>query len=406
MPADPFTRRPRRLPSQFRLFSPTQLITIRRTLLGLYALALLILIKQKGIPEDRNELFALMALGLIITGIGKRKVWPVIRDWLPFAVLLAVYDQTRGVADVVGRPTVWFFQARFDEALFFGHDPTVWLQSQLKQVQPPWWEVAVSTVYVSYYLSPYLVAVVWWLRDRHEWKKFVVRFVAMSFIGLAGFILMPAAPPWAAARCTAAQVAGGVSDPPCMVTGTAQDGDVGILGEAVVPHHSGAHAYVERVTSRGFKRLHLNEASALLETGQAKVNLVAAVPSLHAATTLLVSMFLWPRVRRRWRPLLVAYPLAMAFVLVYGAEHYVFDILLGWLITLGVTAASHRWDVHQARRRVRLNALAPPVAAGDGNGPRVGRYPEVISVSPRPVESDAGFPMSDGVPTCPTATMP
>ena len=30
------------------------------------------------------------------------------------------------------------------------------------------------------------------------------------------------------------------------------------------------------------------------------------------------------------RPLLVAYPLAMAFALVYTAEHYVADILLGW----------------------------------------------------------------------------
>ena len=44
-------------------------------------------------------------------------------------------------------------------------------------------------------------------------------------------------------------------------------------------------------------------------------------------------MFLWPLVRRRWRPLLVAYPLVMAFTLVYSAEHYVFDILLGWLTT-------------------------------------------------------------------------
>ena len=33
---------------------------------------------------------------------------------------------------------------------------------------------------------------------------------------------------------------------------------------------------------------------------------------------------------RKWRPLLVAYVLMMAFTLVYTAEHYVVDILLGW----------------------------------------------------------------------------
>jgi membrane-associated phospholipid phosphatase len=32
--------------------------------------------------------------------------------------------------------------------------------------------------------------------------------------------------------------------------------------------------------------------------------------------------------------LLAAYPAAMAFALVYAAEHYVVDILLGWIYAL------------------------------------------------------------------------
>jgi membrane-associated phospholipid phosphatase len=60
------------------------------------------------------------------------------------------------------------------------------------------------------------------------------------------------------------------------------------------------------------------------------VNLVAAIPSLHAGLTAAVAAFLWTRVARKWRPLLVAYVLVMAFTLVYTAEHYVVDILLGW----------------------------------------------------------------------------
>ena len=42
---------------------------------------------------------------------------------------------------------------------------------------------------------------------------------------------------------------------------------------------------------------------------------------------------------RRWRPLLVAYPLIMAFTLVYTAEHYVIDILLGWALAAVVVFA-------------------------------------------------------------------
>ena len=57
------------------------------------------------------------------------------------------------------------------------------------------------------------------------------------------------------------------------------------------------------------------------------------MPSLHAAYTLLITLSLW-QVARRARPLLALYPLAMAFALVYTAEHYLFDILLGWAYTL------------------------------------------------------------------------
>jgi len=44
---------------------------------------------------------------------------------------------------------------------------------------------------------------------------------------------------------------------------------------------------------------------------------VAAIPSLHAGLALAVAAFLWNRVARKWRPLLVAYVLVMAFTLVY-----------------------------------------------------------------------------------------
>ena len=54
---------------------------------------------------------------------------------------------------------------------------------------------------------------------------------------------------------------------------------------------------------------------------------------------MLIVLFFWRSRRWRWRILLAAYPLAMAFALVYTAEHYVSDVLLGWLYAVGAFVA-------------------------------------------------------------------
>ena len=252
----------------------------------------------------------------------------MVRDWLPFALVLVAYDLSRGAATLFGRPTLWQWQADADRWLFFGTMPTVWLQEHLKLPKPPWWEVAISSVYMSFFVLPYVVAAILWMRNRDEWKSFVRLFVGLSFAGLVIYTLLPAAPPWAAARCTAADVVGGPSGPRCMFGSPRGVPDGGLLG-AMQTTQDGANDWVERIVARGWGNLHLHSATALIDQGQASVNLVAAIPSLHAALTAAVSAFLWRRVHRRWRPLLVAYPLIMAFTLVYTAEHYVVDILLG-----------------------------------------------------------------------------
>ena len=157
------------------------------------------------------------------------------------------------------------------------------------------------------------------------------------------YALLPAAPPWAAARCTPGDVADGPSGPRCMFRSARGVPDGGLLG-AMQSTQDGANGWVERIVGRGWGKLNLHSATALLDQGQASVNLVAAIPSLHAGMSAALAAFLWTRVRRSWRPLLVAYPLIMAFTLVYTAEHYVVDLLLGW-------AARRRGDARPASVR-------------------------------------------------------
>jgi hypothetical protein len=125
--------------------------------------------------------------------------------------------------------------------------------------------------------------------------------------------------------------------------------DGGLLG-AMHSTRDGANDWVERIVGRGWGKLNLQTASALIDQGQASVNLVAAIPSLHAGLTAAIAAFLWTRVARKWRPLLAAYVLVMAFTLIYTAEHYVVDILLGWLLA-GIVLLAIRW--FEGRRRGR-----------------------------------------------------
>ena len=48
---------------------------------------------------------------------------------------------------------------------------------------------------------------------------------------------------------------------------------------------------------------------------------MAAIPSLHAGSALLVALVLWPVLGRLGRTVAVAYVLAMALTLVYTGEH-------------------------------------------------------------------------------------
>ncbi len=95
-------------------------------------------------------------------------------------------------------------------------------------------------------------------------------------------------------------------------------------------------------------------------------NPVAAMPSLHSAYALIVVAFFLPTVRKRWWPLLLAYPLAMTFTLVYSGEHYVTDVLVGWFYVavtmVGVCAAEKAWAAWKQRQAASPVALPTPVS--------------------------------------------
>jgi membrane-associated phospholipid phosphatase len=181
-----------------------------------------------------------------------------------------------------------------------------------------------------------VVAAILWKIDRQRFRLFAVFVATLSFAGLITYALYPAAPPWMASQAH------------------------------LMPH-------VTRIIPVIWQSFDLHSAGSLVEHGYRYANNVAAVPSLHAAFSLLIAITLWPRKRKWLRPIVALYPLAMAFSLIFSAEHYVSDILLGWAYTIATIFAAKammRWWSSRAPRprSARRHAPEPAYAAADGGG--------------------------------------
>lgn len=278
-----------------------------------------------GVPLDREQILVWMAVGLVILSIGSPKGGPlrVVRDWLPVLLVLIVYDLTRGKADDwLGITAHVRPQLVADEWLGLGVIPTLRLQHWLYRPGPvQWWEVPITLTYISHFFVPFVVAAVFWLRDRRRYWQYVCRFVTLSFLAAVTFVLFPAVPPWLAANQ-------GELDP------------------------------IVRTAPRGWSKLNLDIAQDLVELGQRTANVVAAIPSLHAGYTALVLWALWPKAGRIGRAVLVAYPLLMAFTLVLTGEHYLVDVFIGWGYTAAVVVA---WD--RIERWRTLNGSPSPTSS-------------------------------------------
>jgi hypothetical protein len=355
---------------------------LRWAALLVYAAVLIYDWHKNGVPFLRTGLLLWIAIGLGCACIGRHPVWLlwVLVDFLPLAAILIVYDRLRGWSYTAGMPTWWHPQLNVDRWLFFGHEPTVVLQEHLKYPTVQWWDVAVCICYFSFFFLPYLLAAIMWLRSRADFYRWSLRFVGLSFLGFALFVLIPSAPPWAAARCTAAQVASHPNNATCM-------SDYGF-----VPHnllgayhsHTGGDPWVERIAIRGFGKLHLTVARELVERGQGWGDNVAAVPSLHVGGTVLFVLFMWKRVNKWWRPLLAAYPILMQFSLTYGGEHYIADGIAGALCAWLIHALGNRIERwHKAGRGADtlVSTAAPPDATLESKCPPTSPVPETTPSS-------------------------
>ncbi|WP_375481451.1 phosphatase PAP2 family protein [uncultured Jatrophihabitans sp.] len=317
---------------------------IRIGALTVYAGVLLYFTIFRSVPTARLPLACIIVTGLLLTRLGQgwRRLGQVLVDWAPFTAVLLLYDRTRGIADSLGIPLHESDIVHAERWTFGGIDPTVWLQNHLYDSAHPlvvhWYDGLCTLVYTSHFLATPIVAAILWLRARRLWIRYITRVIILSFSGLLTYVLFPEAPPWLAAK----------------------DGDL---------------APVARLSTRGWIWLHAGNVNTTLAKAQtAGSNAVAAMPSLHTAFATLIALFIGSLLTTRWRYLLVLYPMAMAFTLVYTGEHYVLDCVAGVLYALAVHFAVSWWE---RRRAARGDDPAAEVAEPTSLEPEMEPEPEL-----------------------------
>jgi hypothetical protein len=277
----------------------------RNQWLWVWLAGVLIWVAVVGIPSARPQIFAIIGLGLIASCSGTPRAWKrVAIDWAPLYFILWLYDILRGFAGTWLTPHS-LQQIAIDRWLFGGTIPTVLLQHSFYTPGVAHaWDYAAFVVYMTHFFASFVVAAWLWKFAYDRFRRFATLFVALTFSGFVTYLLYPAMPPWLASR------------------------------EAVLQPTA-------KIIDEMWSHVGLANGTHVLSATGAFANPVAAVPSLHAAYPMLLLLFFW-KSAPRWRWLLVTYTLAMGLTLVYTGEHYVIDILLGWLFATVVFVVGSR----------------------------------------------------------------
>ena len=299
-----------------------------KRLLAAYIALTVFQLAFRGIPFDRRfvALWVIVAFTIHSLGVSPREARRTLVRWSPFMAVVVAHELGGAFSDNFGRPTVVHLQLRIDRFLGGGNVPTTWLQQRLHATgRVHWYDAVVAVVYLSYFIAPYAVAAFLWKVDRSAWKRYTAVYFTLAATAFVTWSAFPTAPPWMAA-------------------------DQGLIPAT------------PRLVNDGWHMLGLKAVSFFVIGGQKAANEVAAIPSLHGAHSLMVAWFLWSRVSPRWRPLLAVYPFAMMFSLVYGGEHYVIDVLVGWaylvFAVVLVNAVARKWEAAAEIRLARRGQAA------------------------------------------------
>jgi hypothetical protein len=296
-------------------------------IVGGYAAGLAAMVGLKGLYLTPDRYFLILLVPALLLGIARRYAL----DFLPFIVLMIVYEELRGVANLISPHPYYAPQLDIDRWLFGGTVPTLWLQHELWHGSLTWWNATLSLLIRLHFIVPPTLVFLTWLRNRALAYRFAATILAVSFLAVIGFAMWPAAPPWMASA----------------------------------HHWIGPLVRIDNLPIGG----HRTSAAAVQSSDHSWIsqqllrNDAAAMPSLHAAYALLVTLFALT-LSRRWGLIALPYTAGMWFAIVYFGEHYVSDAIVGSALAAAVFFAL-RW----VWPRTPLAGPFPPPLAGARGSP-------------------------------------
>jgi len=211
-----------------------------------------------------------------------RPYWEIVRDWFPFLVILLMYYSLWGDA------TLLLVTTDRDPALIaldqrlFGFQASLVLQ----RIVSPWLTASMDLAYFFHLLNIPLVACFLYLcRDRARFREMMCGLMVVSFLGLLGYLLVPAIGPMYTFR-----------------------------NQYTVPLRQSLGVFNREVDFMDFARIRRD-----------------VFPSLHVAISFLVWLYAYRNSKRLFwilSPLI----LSLWFSTVYLRYHYLVDVLAGLIL--------------------------------------------------------------------------
>jgi membrane-associated phospholipid phosphatase len=116
-----------------------------------------------------------------------RSVRRTIVEWLPFPLLLFVYENLKGRINVLTDTDYTHYLHDFDQRLF-GFQPTVWLQ----KIVSPWLTDLLAVCYATYFIIPFVcVFLLFVQRRRREFHIAMTTIIVCFYFGYVGYITIP-----------------------------------------------------------------------------------------------------------------------------------------------------------------------------------------------------------------------
>lgn len=303
---------------------------LKYIIIGSWILLVISLICMTGFRLRLSHIIPLLFPLAFIEG----KPRSFLKQWAPFYLVILLYDSFRGIADDLASRVEYMRLIYWERFLFFGNVPTIWIQNHFLA----WLKGIPGSILAVFYFGHFVLPVVclYWTWRKHQ-RAFLCCIGCLCVLSLCGFLtflFFPAAPPWLAS----------------------QKGLLPQVHELIIYH-------IDSISSQ-LPRLYF----------EMNANPVAAFPSLHAAYPLLWLLCGWKYFPKKAVAFFLINVFAVAFAIVSFGEHYVVDVLAGWVYAGGSFWVTEKLLLPFLLKKHILNfALAPgfPSASVYKNKPRI-----------------------------------